>query len=113
MLIEQTRRADELQERLNEAEEKLKERNILIENAGSIAAAALKLNKVFEAADEAVSQYIESVKAMGSKATMDETPRGSAAPPVVTSTKKSPEPAPIPPGAPVTKVREIKHLKNN
>ena len=36
----------------------------MIENAGSLAEAALKLNDVFEAADRAAQQYLENVRRM-------------------------------------------------
>lgn len=41
----------------------LQERQIHIENAGSIAQAALELNKVFEAAQAAADEYVASVRA--------------------------------------------------
>ncbi len=40
----------------------LEEKNISVENTGSIAEAALKLNGVFEAAQAAADQYLESIK---------------------------------------------------
>ena len=42
----------------------LNEKNIILNNAGSIAEASLKLNKVFETAQAAADQYVESVKSM-------------------------------------------------
>ena len=42
----------------------LQERQIHIENAGSIAQAALELNKVFEAAQAAADEYVASVPPM-------------------------------------------------
>lgn len=65
LLIEQTRRADELEKKLQEAKNNLKSRDIDIDNAGSIAEAALKLNGIFEAAEKAASQYVHSVKKTG------------------------------------------------
>lgn len=41
----------------------LQERQIHIENAGSIAQATLELNKVFEAAQAAADEYVASVRA--------------------------------------------------
>lgn len=126
MLLEQTRRADELQEKLREAEEKLQERTIAIENAGSIANAALKLNKVFEAADAAVAQYIESVKKMGGAAHMTEVPKAAEgdklsellseykkAKPAVHTFESEPYQEPEKPAERPTANRpiEIKHLK--
>lgn len=62
ILIEQIKENRILSKQLDEANRKLAERTINIENSGSIAEAALKLNGVFEAAEMAVQQYIESVK---------------------------------------------------
>lgn len=62
LLLKQTERADELEEKLNEAIEKLNDRTLAETEAGSIAEAALKLNGVFQAADEAAAQYLENVR---------------------------------------------------
>ena len=64
MLIEQMNENEELKQKLDRAESELKDRNIMIENAGSLAEAALKLNDVFEAADRAAQQYLENVRCM-------------------------------------------------
>lgn len=61
MLIMQTKRTDELQAQLDASRQQLKERELTVSNAGSMAEAALKLNGVFEAADAAAAQYIKSV----------------------------------------------------
>ena len=47
-------------------EKELSERKILIEEAGSIAEAAISINRVFEAAQAAADQYLQSVYAAGS-----------------------------------------------
>lgn len=62
LLLKQTERANELEAKLNEAENKLRDRSIAENEAGSIAEAALKLNGIFEAADAAASQYLENVR---------------------------------------------------
>ena len=62
LLVEQSKRIDELQSRLDEAEAKLAERQILLDKAGSIAEASLRLNGVFEAAEEAAKQYLENIR---------------------------------------------------
>ena len=62
MLIAQSREVAALKEQLNCAEEQLKNRQILIENAGSIAEASLQLNGVFEAAQNAAAQYLENMQ---------------------------------------------------
>lgn len=65
LLLEQSKEVERLQEELADVKAKLHDKNILIENAGSIAEAALKLNGVFESAQAAAEQYIENVKRMG------------------------------------------------
>ena len=62
LLIEQTKRADELEAQLAEARAQLQSREIAINEAGSIANAALKINGVFTAAEDAASQYLETSK---------------------------------------------------
>ena len=62
MLIAEEKRINQLEKELQEAQEALKERKILIENSGSIAEAALKLNGIFEAAQAAADQYLENIK---------------------------------------------------
>ena len=62
LMIEQGKEIEELKEDIARLEQELADRNILIEEAGSIAEAALKLNKVFEAAQEAADQYLENIR---------------------------------------------------
>lgn len=62
MLIAQSKEVASLKEQLQEANEKLEDRRIMIENSGSIAEAALRLNGVFEAAQNAAEQYLENIK---------------------------------------------------
>lgn len=64
LLLAQTKRADELEQRLRYAEEKLNDKNIQIDEAGSIAQAALKINGVFEAAEAAAAQYLDNIKSL-------------------------------------------------
>lgn len=66
MLIEECKRNDALQARLDVAEKELADRKIIIENAGSIAEASLQLNQVFEAAQKAADQYLENIRQTGS-----------------------------------------------
>ena len=129
LLIEQTKRADELQDKINQLEAQLNQRDLIINNAGSLAEAALKINKVFEAADKAVEQYLDSIKKLGAEAYIERVPKASSdemldsllgefrkraeaksAPPVLISDRPSEES--IKPKADKPKVREIKHLKN-
>ena len=62
MLIAQSKRADELQEKLEKAEAELNSRQLKVDEAGSIAEASLRLNGVFEAAQAASTQYLENIR---------------------------------------------------
>ena len=62
LLLESNRENDRLREQLEKAKALLASRVIEIENAGSIAEAALALNGVFEAAQKAADQYLENVR---------------------------------------------------
>lgn len=62
MLIAQTEENAALKARLQKAEKELHDRSLRINNAGSIAEAALQLNGVFQAADAAAQQYLENIR---------------------------------------------------
>ena len=62
MLIMQIKENKVLSERLAAAEAELNSRQIAINNAGSLAEAALSLNHVFDAAESAAQQYLENIK---------------------------------------------------
>lgn len=62
LLIAQMEENERLEARLNEAEAQLQNRQLVMDHAGSIAEAALALNGVFEAAEAAAQQYLESVR---------------------------------------------------
>lgn len=62
LLILQTRRADKLQAKLEEAEKQLNERQLQMAELGSIAEASLQLSGVFQAAQTAADRYIEEAK---------------------------------------------------
>lgn len=83
LLIELMEENERLRQKLTKANEELDERHIIMQRAGSIAKAALELNKVFEAADQAARQYVESVCNMVDKSTMDK----AGAKPTTTATK--------------------------
>jgi len=63
LLAAQMKENERLQAQLDEAREQLENRWIAIEQAGSIAEAALKLSGIFEAAQLAADQYLENVRA--------------------------------------------------
>lgn len=62
MLYEQSRRMDEQQVRIDELNEQLANKIMIMENAGSIADAALQLSEIFDVAQEAADAYVDSVK---------------------------------------------------
>ena len=62
LLVSQEREMDSLNLRLHKAEKALEDRRIQLDEAGSIAQASLQLNGVFEAAQAAADQYLESVR---------------------------------------------------
>lgn len=64
IMLEQSQEIEFLQRKLKRAEDRLKERDIAIEGAGSIAEAALKLNHIFEDAQRAADQYLENIRRM-------------------------------------------------
>lgn len=61
LMLEQSKRIDELEDQLIDAHQQLENRQIEISEAGSIAEAAMQLNGVFEAAQRAADQYLLSV----------------------------------------------------
>lgn len=64
LLIAQGRENDRLNAELTEARAQLEERDLILQNAGSIAAASLQINRVFQAAQAAADQYLESIRTM-------------------------------------------------
>ncbi len=62
LLIMQTERANELQEKLDALEAQIRERELQLSKIGSIAEASLQLSGVFEASQKAADLYLESVK---------------------------------------------------
>jgi phosphoribosyl-dephospho-CoA transferase len=62
MLLDEEKRIAQLEQELARTREALAQRTIQIENSGSIAEAALKLNGIFEAAQAAADQYLENIR---------------------------------------------------
>ena len=62
LLIEQTEENQRLTSAIKRLEEQLAQRILLVEEAGSIAEAALGLSKVFEQAQDAADRYLVSVR---------------------------------------------------
>lgn len=62
LIYEMKKREIKLQTRLDEVEAQLQSREIAIDNAGTIAEAAMQLSGVFQAAQEAADTYLISIK---------------------------------------------------
>ena len=62
LLILQTKERERLEQKLEEAEQCLADRELRLEKAGDIAQAALQINGVMEAAQAAARQYLENVE---------------------------------------------------
>lgn len=62
LLLEANRENERLRSQLKKAKELLAAKSIEIKKAGSIAEAALALNGVFRAAQQAADQYLENVR---------------------------------------------------
>jgi len=62
ILVLQSKKIDSLEEELDKVNEQLSSKQILLKEAGTIAEASLKLNKVFETAQQAADQYLENIK---------------------------------------------------
>ena len=62
MLLEQSKEVQRLQQEREETKQKLEDRRLMEQEAGSIAEAALRINKVFEAAQQAADQYLENIR---------------------------------------------------
>lgn len=62
MLLQQVEENEALRQELEEMKSKLEQRTILIEQSGSVAEAALRLNDVFDNAQRAADDYLESIR---------------------------------------------------
>ena len=69
MLIIETKENARLRSELEQARAELADRRILLENCGSMAEAALRLNGVFEAVDKAALQYLENIQCLAEEKT--------------------------------------------
>ncbi len=62
MLLEQSQELERVKAQLERAESELRSRKILLDNAGSIAEAAMQLNDIFAVAQKTANQYLENIK---------------------------------------------------
>jgi len=62
IMLLQSKRIDELENEIDKMNSMLDDKKILLSNCGSIAEAALKLNNIFEAAQNAADQYLKNIE---------------------------------------------------
>lgn len=67
LLIEQKKENTRLQEQLLQQQEQLRQREITINQAGSLSEAALKLSGIFDAAESACQYYTENIRALSGR----------------------------------------------
>ena len=68
LLVQQVEENERLRAELKQAREQLESRELMLENAGSIAQASLQISRVFEAAQMAADVYLENVRRMAKDA---------------------------------------------
>lgn len=68
LLVEQGEQMEKLQKELDKVKKELAQRKLMCRQVGSLAEAALKLNDIFSAADQAAKDYLENVKLMTEQA---------------------------------------------
>ena len=73
MLLEQSKEVEWLRAELETVKKQVEDRRIMEQEAGSIAEAALRLNKVFEAAQQAADQYLENIRTQAESSQNGET----------------------------------------
>lgn len=64
ILLEQTKRIEELELELENTKEKLNNKKVLLRDVGSLAEASLKLSDIFKAADEAIAIQMQNIEEM-------------------------------------------------
>jgi len=64
IMIAQSKRITALKKRVEELEKEIATKDIILEEAGNIAEASLRLNRIFEDAQAAADQYLYNIKKM-------------------------------------------------
>lgn len=67
ILLEQTKRIEELENEVEELKEKVESKKIIFKNAGSLADASLQLSGIFTVAQEAAEIYLTNIKELKEK----------------------------------------------
>ncbi len=68
IMLEQAKRIEQLEEELKKKDEELNSRTIMLEEAGTIAEASLRINKVLQTVQQAADQYLENVMLLNKRA---------------------------------------------
>ena len=64
ILLLQNTKINTLEEEIKKLKDQIEKRQIILSEVGNIAEASLKLNKIFETAQIAADEYLESIKYM-------------------------------------------------
>lgn len=67
LLLEQSRENDKLRSQIEQLRQQLSDRQLKIDQAGSIAEASMQINQVFESAQAAAEQYLDNVRTLSSR----------------------------------------------
>ena len=67
LLLEQSRENEALRSEIQQLREQQSQQDIMLDNAGSIAEASLRLNGVFEAAQRACDQYTANIEKLNAR----------------------------------------------
>lgn len=67
MLVDQSQENDRLRDQVEELKRQLSDRQLQINQAGSIAEASLQISHVFEAAQQAAEQYLENIQSLNGR----------------------------------------------
>lgn len=67
ILLEQAKRIEELENKIEKLNEKLESKKVIFKNAGSLADASLQLSGIFNVAQEAAEIYLNNIKELKEK----------------------------------------------
>ena len=67
ILLEQAKRIEELENKIEKLNEKLESKKVIFKNAGSLADASLQLSGIFNVAQEAAEIYLNNIKDLKEK----------------------------------------------
>ena len=67
LLLEERKEKEQLQQQLSQIQEELGQRQIMIDQSGTLAEAALKLSGIFDAAESACRYYTENIRSLSGR----------------------------------------------